>query len=238
LKGETAFRADKNMAFCLDQVVPWGRSFTEYRRMFALTQADLELRILGCADGPTRFNAEATSHGFHVVSADPIYAFSRSEIERRIQATYPEVLKQTRQNASEFVWTEIRSVEELGRVRMASMERFLDDYEAGRNCGRYLAAELPALPFKDQAFELGLSSHFLFLYADKLSLEFHINSIVELYRVANEVRIFPLLGLGSRPSRFVIPAIEALRRLGLSVKIETVTYEFQRGGNQMMRIVR
>ncbi len=226
------------MAFCLDQVVPWGRSFTEYRRMFALSQADLGLRILGCADGPASFNAEATAQGFRVVSADTIYAFSRSEIARRILATYPEILNQTRQNASEFVWTEIRSVEELGRVRMATMERFLGDYEAGRNCGRYLAAELPALPFEDQAFELGLSSHFLFLYADQLSLEFHIDSILELYRVANEVRIFPLLGLGSSPSRFVIPAIEALRRLGLSVKIETVTYEFQRGGNQMMRIVR
>jgi hypothetical protein len=37
--------------FTLDQVVPWGRSFDEYQRMFALTGADLGL-ILGCGDGP------------------------------------------------------------------------------------------------------------------------------------------------------------------------------------------
>jgi hypothetical protein len=27
--------------FTLDRVVPWGRSFDEYQRMFALTEADL-----------------------------------------------------------------------------------------------------------------------------------------------------------------------------------------------------
>ena len=43
--------------FALDQVVPWGRSFDEYRRMFALTDADLSRVILGCGDGPASFNA-------------------------------------------------------------------------------------------------------------------------------------------------------------------------------------
>jgi len=49
--------------FTLDQVVPWGRSFDEYRRMFALTDAELGLRIIGCGDGPASFNAEATRRG-------------------------------------------------------------------------------------------------------------------------------------------------------------------------------
>ena len=35
------------MPFTLDHVVPWGRSFDEYRRMFALTDDDLNTRILG-----------------------------------------------------------------------------------------------------------------------------------------------------------------------------------------------
>jgi hypothetical protein len=54
--------------FTLDQVVPWGRSFAEYRRMFALTDAELGLRIIGCGDGPASFNAEATRRGTAVVS--------------------------------------------------------------------------------------------------------------------------------------------------------------------------
>lgn len=226
------------MAFSLDRVVPWGRSFVEYQRMFALTQEQLSLRMLGCADGPASFNAEATEHGAEVISVDPLYSFSQAEIRSRIQATYPEMMRQTRQNYSEFIWTENTSVEELGRLRMTSMERFLDDYDVGRECGRYLAAELPSLPFQDHAFELALSSHFLFLYADQFSLEFHVNSIVELCRVSDEVRIFPLLELGSVPSRHLSSVTETLQRLGLSVNVETVDYEFQRGGNQMMRIIK
>jgi hypothetical protein len=146
-------------------------------------------------------------------------------------------MEQTRQNHSEFVWTEHASVGELGRVRMESMERFLDDFDAGRNSGRYLAAELPVLPFDDRAFELALCSHFLFLYTDHFSQEFHVDSIIELCRVANEVRVFPLLELGSASSRHVTPVVKTLTRIGFRVTTETVEYEFQRGGNQMLRIL-
>ena len=52
--------------FTLDTVVPWGRSFDEYRRMFALGEAELRRRILGVADGPASFNAQATAGGLSV----------------------------------------------------------------------------------------------------------------------------------------------------------------------------
>jgi hypothetical protein len=52
-----------SMPFSLDRVVPWGRSLAEYRRMFALTEEQFRMRILGCADGPASFNAEATALG-------------------------------------------------------------------------------------------------------------------------------------------------------------------------------
>jgi hypothetical protein len=58
--------------FALDAVVPWGRSFDEYRRMFAMSEADVHSRILGCADGPASFNAEATRRGLRVISCDPL----------------------------------------------------------------------------------------------------------------------------------------------------------------------
>jgi hypothetical protein len=58
--------------FTLDQVLPRGRSYDEYRHMFALTKIDLSLGILGCADGPASFNAEATRQGRRVVSTDLI----------------------------------------------------------------------------------------------------------------------------------------------------------------------
>ena len=224
------------MAFSLDSVVPWGRSFDEYRRMFALTPTDLTGRILGCADGPASFNAEATEGGCDVVSADPLYAFSRPDIQRRIDATYREVLAQTEQNRAEFVWEEFRSPQELGRRRMAAMSKFLEDYQQGSRTGRYVAAELPCLPFDEKSFDLCVCSHFLFLYADQLSEAFHVSAILELCRVAREVRIFPLLALGGDPSVHVAPVTEILQGLGCEVAIRQVDYEFQKGANHMMRV--
>lgn len=57
----------------LDDVVPWGRTLAEYELMFNLSEVDLNLKILGCGDGPASFNAEMTKQGHRVVSIDPIY---------------------------------------------------------------------------------------------------------------------------------------------------------------------
>jgi hypothetical protein len=222
--------------FTLDRVVPWGRSFEEYRRMFALTDDELGLTIVGCADGPASFNAEATRQGASVVSCDPIYRYDVSQLRDRIASTYDEMLEQTRRNADEFVWHSIRSVEELGQIRMSAMNTFMDDYPEGRIQGRYLDAELPSLPFSDASFDLALCSHFLFLYSAQLGEAFHRSAIEELCRVASEVRIFPLLALGATRSPFVDGLAADFGRQGFSVSIDEVPYEFQRGGNQMMRI--
>ena len=222
--------------FTLEQVVPWGRSFDEYCRMFSLSDDDLSRRILGCGDGPAGFNAEATRRGTAVISCDPIYQWDSSQIQSRIAATYDTVLDQARRNADEFVWDSITSVEELGAVRMAAMEEFLADYSSGTAEGRYLTAELPALPFTDGSFDLALCSHLLFLYSVQLDEHFHDRSIRELCRVAREVRIFPLLALGGQPSPYVDRVVEGMRAAGHGVSIERVPYEFQRGGNEMMRI--
>jgi hypothetical protein len=226
------------LAFALSEVVPWGRTFEEYRAMFALSDADLARRILGCADGPASFNALAKEKGYDVVSVDPLYQFSAVEIKARIEQTALTVAEQTRRNAHEFVWKHFRSIDELVAARMSAMFRFLDDYAEGRAAGRYIDAALPTLPFREQAFDLALCSHFLFLYSEQRDLTFHIDSIVELSRVASEVRVFPLLELGTRPSRHLGAAIEALGSAGFTVSRIAVPYEFQRGGNEMLRILR
>lgn len=224
------------MAFTLDKIVPWGRSFDEYVAMFALSREDLEKHILGCGDGPASFNSILTKHGGQVLSIDPIYHFSEDEIRNRIYETYAEVIEQTRQNKDEFVWHHISSVEELGRVRMEAMKEFLSDYPTGQKAGRYIEASLPTLPFKDGAFDIALCSHFLFLYSEQLSEGFHVQSIKELCRVSYEVRVFPLLELGAKKSRHLERIIDRLAKDGFAVSIEKVPYEFQKGGNEMMKI--
>jgi hypothetical protein len=224
------------MTFTLDNVVPWGRSFDEYVAMFALSENDLTKRFLGCCDGPASFNCTMTRRGGHVVSVDPIYRFSEDEIRKRIDESYEVIIEQARKNKDEFVWRNITSIEELGEVRMAAMNDFLSDYAAGLREGRYIDASLPVLPFKDGESDIALCSHFLFLYSEHLSEDFHVQSIEELCRVASEARIFPLLELGARRSRHLDTVLKRLEKAGLVVTVEKVDYEFQKGGNEMLRI--
>ncbi len=225
------------MPFSLDHIVPWGRSFDEYVGMFSLTEDDLSLRILGCGDGPAAFNSAMYKKGKQAISVDPIYQFSAEQIKERIDAIYPEMLEKARANQDDFVWDIIPSVEALGAIRMEAMNEFLSDFERGKQEGRYLRHSLPDLPFEDAEFDLALSSHFLFLYSEQLSEDFHRQAIREMRRVAREVRIFPLLAMGNQPSPHVERIIEELQISGCHFEIQSVQYEFQRGGNKMLRIL-
>lgn len=95
---------------------------------------------------------------------------------------------------------------------------------------------LPRLPFADHSFDLALCANFLFLYSSQHDLDFHVQALLELVRVAREVRVFPLMELGSVLSRHVDSGTDALRGHGLVVDSIQVPYELQRGGNRMMRI--
>ncbi len=224
--------------FTLDQVVPWGRSFDEYQRMFALSEADLRRRILGCGDGPASFNAEATRRGVRVTSCDPVYQFTPAQLRARIDATRNDVIEQTRRNVHEFVWTAIPSLEALERMRMAAMTEFLGDFPAGKIDARYVEAALPSLPFADRAFDLALCSHLLFLYTVQLGEALHRAAVRELCRVADEVRVFPLLALGGERSPFVAVVAADAQATGMVASIENVPYEFQRGAREMLRLTR
>ena len=224
------------MSFTLEKAVPWGRSFDEYLSMFKLSEADLNGSILGCGDGPASFNTSLTKRGGKIISIDPIYQFSTEDIQNRIDDIYDVVMKQTRDNRQEFVWDNIKSPAELGEIRMKAMSGFLSDYQKGTEDGRYVVGTLPGLPFTSKQFDLAVCSHFLFLYSEHFSEDFHVESIIELCRVAKEIRIFPLLELGTKPSRHLESVISRLEKQNYYTLIETVPYEFQKNGNQMLKI--
>jgi hypothetical protein len=222
----------------LEEVVPWGRSLTEYRSMFNLSATDLNAKILGCGDGPASFNAEMTELGHSVVSIDPIYQFSAEQIEQRVRATYEPVISQVKQNPDRYIWQNFQNADELGKARLVAMEKFLSDYESGKMAGRYLDQSLPTLEFANDQFDLCLCSHLLFLYSEQLSLDFHLAAIHELLRIAPEVRIFPLLKLDCEPSPYLEVVMEELANKGYNAQVQYVAYEFQKGGNQMLSISR
>ena len=61
-----------------------------------------------------------------------------------------------------------------------------------------LPRKTPPVTLPDKSFELAVCAHFLFLYTEHLSEAFHGSAILELRRVADAVRIFPLLALDGR----------------------------------------
>jgi hypothetical protein len=221
----------------LRQTVPWGRSFDEYVRMFALGERELGLRIVGCGDGPASFNVEMFRRGNRVISVDPLYRFSAAEIAQRVHEIAGDMVEGARRKADAFVWTDFQSPEELGRRRLEIMQLFLADYEIGRREGRYVDSALPAVPFSDGEFDLALCSHLLFTYSNLFNANDHVSAIREMCRVAREARIFPVLDMfdGGR-SRHLDSVMERLREQGFTAELVCVPYEFQRGGNEMLRV--
>lgn len=223
------------MAFQLNGVVPWGRTFDEYRAMFLLSDGDLSKRIAGFGDGPASFNYQARQQGCSVTSFDPIYQFTRGQMERRIEEVRPIVMRQMAENAENYVWTDIRDLADLEQRRMSAMKLFLSDFERGRAEGRYIAHELPnRVDFSDNTFDIGLSSHFLLMYT-ALGYDFHIAAISEMLRVCREVRIFPILDLDGQEVDMIHAVIGHFREK-YSVEIRRTDYEFQKGGDQLLII--
>lgn len=226
------------MTLQLDRVVPWGRSLTDYCDMFALSDTDLQRSILDCASGPSSFNVELTADGGRVISCDPVYQFSRDQIQQRIDQTYPVIVETLHRTREKFVWDDIKTPEALGEKRRAAMAQFLDDFPGGMSAARYRTDALPDLSFPDRQFDLALSAHLLFTYSEQFDTSFHIAAILELLRVAPEVRIFPLLeNFTNATSPHLAPVLQALSDRGHHAAIEPVPYEFQIGGNKMLRVI-
>lgn len=226
------------MAVTLDCVVPFGRSLDEYRKMFALSEEDLQKTIVGVADGPASFNAEMQMLGRAVLSVDPLYVFDAKDIKERFYAVVEDIMAQVEATPGDWVWSYHPSPDALKTHRMRVVHRFTGDYAQGKAEGRYVVGALPALPFADAQFRLAVCSHFLFLYSKQWTFEWHKASVLEMLRIAEEVRIFPLLTLLCEESPYLHPLVAELRAQGFIASIERVAYELQRGGNQMLRIRR
>ncbi|WAL58976.1 class I SAM-dependent methyltransferase [Thermocoleostomius sinensis] len=224
------------MSIKLEKFVPFGRSFDEYRQIFALSEADLSGNILGVGDGPASFNAEATAKGYSVTSIDPVYKFSGEEIYRQFDHVLDTIIDQVIATPNDWIWSYHRSPNDLRRNRIQAIQRFISDYQHGKQAGRYQVGSLPSLTFKDDQFDLALCSHLLFLYSDHYDAVFHQQAVQEMLRVSQEVRIFPLLTLMLQPSPYLDRVIHDCVAAGHTVTIEPVFYELQRGGNQMLRI--
>lgn len=226
------------MAVKIKNIVPWGRSLSEYIKFFKLSDDDLNKNILSVADGPSSFNAEMTMKGKKCISFDPIYEFNAEKIQGRIDETCEIIKNEVISNKDNFIWNEYKNPDELIEIRMKAMRLFINDYENDKSKTRYIPGMLPRLPFNKNEFDLVICSHFLFLYTTHFSEENHLESVINMLKVGKEVRIFPLLDLDAKKSDHLMPVIELMKKNNYTCSIEKVPYEFQPGGNKMLRITK
>ena len=224
------------MPFLLEHVLIWSRSFDEYQKIFSLKKKDLKKKILGCADGASSFNVTASSMGANITSCDPLYGLEPRAVGNKIYSSceliYPKILS----SVDDFNWDYFSDPQELKAKRLSASKNFLKDFSQQRNNERYINASLPTLPFDDDNFDIALCGNFLFLYSEILSVDFHIDSVLELVRVAKDVRIFPLIGNDRKRPKQLKYVLDALDELPVTYKIVEVDYHFTKGANQMLQI--
>ncbi|MGF1625795.1 MAG: class I SAM-dependent methyltransferase [Alphaproteobacteria bacterium] len=222
--------------FDLAGVVPWGRTAEEYEAFLDLADVRPQARVLDCGGGPSSFTAEWAEAGRPVAAVDPLYVLDRTEIRAGFEAAVEPMRHGLEAARDRFVWSYYRSPEQVIALRRTALERFCTDREAAPT-GRYIHGALPALPFADDAFDLVLCSHLLFLYSDRLDRAFHVAGLREMLRVAPEVRLFPLNDLDGAPSAHLEPVLAALAGEVEAARVP-VGFEFQQGARDMLRVTR
>lgn len=218
----------------IGEVLMSSRGLAEYRAMFALTDADLAGSILDCPGGASSATAEICAGGGKAIACDPVYGrgLITDQLAQLTQAETDRGNTYVREHPDQYRWTFFTDPDDHHRSRSRAGQLFAHDYRDHPQ--RYVAGSLPHLPFPTASFDLALSSHLLFSYADRLSAAFHHQALTELVRVARtEARIFPLVAMGSNPYD-VTDLLVALRGEGIIGDVVDVDYEFQAGGNQML----
>jgi hypothetical protein len=214
------------------------RSFTEYLAMFGLDSTDLVGRtVVDVAAGGSDFVASASALGAKAVAVDAAYAVDADLLAAQLADNTGTGLSIVDHHPDRFTWQWYGDRATRDEMRRDAAQRFTIDRLSSP--GHYLAGTLPRLPFRDAAADLVLSSHLLFTWSDVLDRDWHRDAIIELARIAAQVRIFPLVVQGTGdPIAWLPDLYDELRDLGLVAEERQVAYEFQTGADQMLVVSR
>ena len=216
--------------------VLWGHRLDEYRDMFDLAESSLALSFLEYQSGPSAFQAEMRDQAAHLLSYDAWFDLDKASIRSQIQDSFEQRLDDMAQSQQSFNLSRYGSFEALVDFRRAGIEAFLADYDLGHAEGRYLPTPEKALPFDDFFFDIALSAHYFFSKSIPQSVDHHVQQIIELTRVAKELRIFPLVDAEGYPSELLGPVLLELQARRYGVELREVSYQLQPRGNAMLRI--
>ena len=215
----------------LKDTVILGRNFDEYVRMFNLDEDLLSNKILDVASGVSSFCAEGNAKGYNIIATDKIYCLTVEEIDKIFKKSLDFMEKHLKKMFKcNFKWDRYRSIEEWRKSRERMFKIFIEDYKTNKD--RYIYTVYPKTNFEDDEFSLSLVGHFLLLYDNIFDYNFHKETIDELLRISEEIRIFPIINLKGEKSIFLDKILN-----NYNAKIEKTNYEF-RGCNEMLVIRR
>ncbi len=218
------------------KLVLWGHHIDEYREMFALSAADLASNLLEYGCGASAVNTELNKQGIKVVSCDPLFTLDKATLSTEVSLIFEDMVDRVCAVQDKFDFSHDGSLDALISSRRQGMAEFFDDYQPGKIEGRYMPVTSHHLPFADYTFDFALSSHYLFAGLDDQDVDFHLQAIRELARVAKEVRIFPLIDRYGQPSPFLGPVLLGLQQDQYGVEVREEKYHLQTKGNAMLRV--
>lgn len=229
-------RVDKSTKLDLERIVFIGRTLEEYLDMFSLSEEELQgKKILDCPAGACSFTAVGNELGLDVTACDIAYYHSSEDLKNKGLQDIEHAMDHIEKARKNYKWDYFINVDGLRKHRLRALQDCTNDMRESSE--RYIPVTLPLLPFKNAEFDILLSAHFLFMYADRLDYRFHIETLNELLRVTKEeVRIFPLVDLEGKRYEYLDKIISYLADNGCTVEEVKVPYEFQTNANSILKI--
>ncbi len=229
-------KVEQSTKLDLERIIFIGRTFEEYLDMFLLSAEEIKgKKILDCPAGACSFTAVGSKIGLDVTACDIAYDHSYEDLKNKGLQDIEHAMVHMEKAKNNYKWDYFHDIEGLKNHRLSALNDCTHDMREFSN--RYIPVALPTLPFQNAEFDITLSAHFLFMYADRLDYQFHIETLIELLRVSKEeVRIFPLVDLEGKRYEHLDKLINFLVNCGCIVEEVKVRYEFQINANSMLRI--
>ena len=227
------------MSLKLDNILITGRLYEEYIAFFDLDIKELKgKKVLDCPSGASSFVSSASTKDIDAVGTDILYQFDIDAMQKQGEISIDKIYEDVSWMDG-FNFDFYKSIDNHKKFRQKALAEFSKDY----NDKNYFYNQLPKLNFEDNSFDIILSSHLLFVYDDRFDYEFHRDSILEMLRISDEVKIFPLVdfknshvGEEKNFSPYVYKILDELKEF--SCEIKKVDFEFQPRANYMLKIKR
>lgn len=214
----------------------WGLSYDDFVAMFALSDVDLKKKILNCMAAPSSFPAIARQKKYNVLTCSDVYGADHKTLQMRAQKEVERAIEFIKTNPKRYSGQVIETPDKYQEFLEENLHQFLSDYEKAKSLGLYSSEALPEVPFADHEFDLAICPHFVFGAGMNYSFDFQLNSILEMCRVAKEVRVFPLLDSdGEEPEQLSL-LLQSLADKGFSTRVETVKYRLEAKGDTMLKV--